>query len=365
MKKSPEVDKILELVCSLREQKRQWVHIAEVVNVEFRTKYTSEGVRMLYRRQQRALKQTTPAYDFASDVTQLVYENKKEPQDMTVNELLSGYKSVQDFRDKFSMGQSIAKVRINVDRPVAITAITDVHIGSPYTDYDSFERDISKIREHPHTFLLKGGDWADKFMVGFRDAAAPANQLQPATVQLLTVKRIMESLEGKIIAANGGNHDHMDTKKTGISTESLIHYDVEFPYLPEGGLVVLTVGDIEYNILWKHNYRGNSQISLFNAHRWLRELNRHADIAILEHTHNPGIEATERGSNSLGDSRTEINIRTGTYKLSDPFSERFFKTGMRGPETVVLFPDRRKVVPFHGKDAIEDAHTYMAGCDGD
>ena len=78
--------------------------------------------------------------------------------------------------------------------------------------------------------------------------------------------------------------------------------------------------------------------------------------------HNPAISMTEKGSDSLGDARTEIDIRTGTYKLDDKFSEEFFKTGVRGPETIVLFPDRKKMVPFHGREALADSQRYLDGC---
>ena len=90
---------------------------------------------------------------------------------------------------------------------------------------------------------------------------------------------------------------------------------------------------------------------------------RNADIAILEHIHNPAIQMTERGSDSLGDARTEIDIRTGTYKLDDKFSEQYFKTGVLGPETVVLFPDRKKMVAFHGREALADSQRYLDGCE--
>jgi len=356
-------DAAIDLVRRLRPQGASWKAIADELTRQEGESFTWQMVRRIWRSHAKG-RVIDPRAEYAGNVAEIIQQNKKRPEDLSVSEMLKGYTEAQKFREQFSIAQSIARVQIKTDRPIALVPITDVHLGSPYTAYDAVDRDLGLIRSHPHTLMLKGGDWCDKFMSGFRDAEAPAKQLQPATIQLLTVKKILREFADKIVAVNGGNHDQMDARKTGISTETLIHYDGDFPYLPEGGLVVLMVGEIEYNILWKHNYRGNSQINVFNAHRWLRMLNRNADIAILEHTHNPGIEATEKGSDSLGDARTEINIRTGSYKRNDAFSERYFKTGVIGPETVVLYPDRRKIVPFHGLDAIKDAQIYMAGVNG-
>ena len=59
--------------------------------------------------------------------------------------------------------------------------------------------------------------------------------------------------------------------------------------------------------------------------------------------------------------RTVVEIRTGSYKIGDKFSQQFFKEGRPGPQTVVLYPDRRKMVPIHGADALNDARTYLDG----
>jgi len=42
---------------------------------------------------------------------------------------------------------------------------------------------------------------------------------------------------------------------------------------------------------------------------------------------------------------------------------RFFKSGRRGPQTVILWPDKRKILAMHGADALNDAKTYLRGYD--
>ena len=366
MKHPPElVQRIVELRNEHYEKPSFWEIVVSAISIEFGKAMSPHAARALYRRSQ--VKQPTPVQtnaDYVQDVANVFYEDKRKPDDIPYDEILTRmFQTVKDDRAKLSIRQSIARVRIETDKPIAVAAITDPHIGSPYTDYVSFSSDITTIKDDPRLFMFKGGDWEDKFMGSFRDKGAPAGMLQPPEIQLLTTKKILRALKGKILAVNGGNHNEMDYRLTGISSDYLIHYEEDFPYLPNGGLVILTVGKIEYMILWKHNYRGNSQISPFNAHRWLRMLNRNADIAILEHIHNPAIQMTEKGSDSLGDARTEIDIRTGTYKLDDKFSEQYFKTGVLGPETVVLYPDRKKMVAFHGREALQDSQRYLDGCE--
>ena len=58
-----------------------------------------------------------------------------------------------------------------------------------------------------------------------------------------------------------------------------------------------------------------------------------------------------------------VNIRTGSYKIDDSFSMNYFKSGRIAPQTVVLFPNEKKIVPMHGRDAIKDAITYLRGYD--
>ena len=308
----------------------------------------------------RGEKPVNVAGDFMERVARVVHTNPRPKKNLSAMELLDGFIETAEFRKDFSIGYRHVKCTIKTDKPIAIACISDVHIGSPYTDYASFKEDLSQILTDDRIYMLKGGDWADKFQPSFRDKAAVVNQVHPAQVQLLTIEKIMDALDGRIVAALAGNHDEMDMKDTGLSSEFWIHRGREFPYLPNGGLVELTVGSQVYRILWFHNRKtGNSQLNIYNVFRWLRELDVTADIAILEHEHNPGVDS--HGVEDFDRKRTIVNIRTGTYKIGDSFSQKFYKDGRIGPQPVILFPDRRKIVPMHGAEGIWDARTYLNG----
>ena len=83
-----------------------------------------------------------------------------------------------------------------------------------------------------------------------------------------------------------------------------------------------------------------------------------ADIVVQEHEHSPGIESLEKGEY---DKKTVVNIRTGAYKINDGFSMDFYKSGRTAPQTIILFPDEKKILAMHGRDAIKDAITYLEG----
>lgn len=295
--------------------------------------------------------------------TEIVQESMRPGGLPGWRDCLAGFQKAKEFREDFSISYRHVKCRIKTDSPIALSAITDVHLGSPHTDYEAFEADISQIIDDPRFFVLKGGDWIDKFMPQFRDKSAPMGQLQPAQIQLVTVDQIMLALMGRIVAAVGGNHDPMDERQTGISSEYWIHRGKPFPYMSTGGLVELTVGDQPYRILWTHQYGvGHSRLNPHNVFRWLRDqLDATCDIYILEHHHDPSILTREIADFQK---RTVVEIRTGSYKIDDRYSQQFFKDGRRGPQTVVLWPDRHKITPMHGADAIEDARIYLNGLKG-
>lgn len=300
--------------------------------------------------------------EYLINVAAVIQENKKDVKELNWRDYVDGFDGAKRFRRdaKGDHGYRVVKSRIKTDQPIAVCFISDVHIGSPHTDYQGFLEDIALIESDPRIYVGKGGDWADK-MSGFRDATASVGQLHPEEVQLLAVESIMEGpLNGRIIAAIGGNHDRMDARKTGLSSEYWIHRGKPFPYMPTGGLVELTVGSETYRIVWTHQYgTGNSRLNPHNIFRWIRqELDTSGDIFVLEHHHDPSIMTREMQD---FEKRTVVEIRTGSYKIDDKFSQQFFKEGRHGPQTVILFPDRHKIVPCHGKEALSDAIVYLNG----
>lgn len=343
---------IVGRITQLKNSGESWENIRKQLSEDTGKDFTIDQLRSKFRLRGKSEKPTEPTIPLSM--------SEKSVDDITAKDFIEDFKRAQSFRQKFSIKELQIEKRIESDSPIALTFISDPHLGSPYTDYDSFWADIERVRNNDNLWCVKGGDFSDKFMAQFKDKSAPVNQLAPAQQQLLAVEKIMEYIEDKIVAAIGGNHDRMDEKQTGISTEYFIHRGKSFAYMPHGGLIKLTVGETEYKILIKHHYRFGSSLNLFNSHhRMLEVLAPDCDIVVQEHEHNPGIESIEKFE--FDQKRTVINIRTGTYKINDPYSLDYFKAGRIAPQTVILWPDRKKVLAMHGAEAISDALVYLDG----
>jgi len=365
-KYSPE---LIERLGDLYELKKvnvsYWKEISDILSKEFGLNITQCSAKSLHQRycipdhpqQSKPYKEQD---DFMGDAVDIIHRKKKTVQEITLPEILDGFIERQSFHDNFSIRQLTAEPAINTKKPIALTFLSDVHVGSPHTDYEGFLSDVEKIMSCERHYVALGGDLADNFSPNFKNKAAAVWQLEPPQIQLLTEEKIIEYLRGRIIAKIGGNHDKMIERDTGVSAQYFIMRNKPFPYLPEGGLIKLLIGDIEYKIIWKHHYRFNSSLNKFNTHhRMIEMLVPDADIAVTEHEHSPGIESTEVGEYDAR--RTQIGIRTGAYKLDDPYSMAYWKAGRIAPQTVILWPDKKKILALHGRDAIEDAQTYLKG----
>jgi hypothetical protein len=78
------------------------------------------------------------------------------------------------------------------------------------------------------------------------------------------------------------------------------------------------------------------------------------DIGISEHLHEPGLEVFEYRPGTKID---RVAICCGTYKQRDPYAEGLgYYGGGYGIPTVILFPDRRKILPFY---SLADAITVL------
>ncbi len=83
------------------------------------------------------------------------------------------------------------------------------------------------------------------------------------------------------------------------------------------------------------------------------------DIVVTEHEHNPGMESIEKFD--FDQRRTILNVRSGSYKGDDPYSMNYFKAGRSGPQTIVFWPNERRVLGMHGANSLNDAVTYLRG----
>lgn len=362
--------RIFELFKEVGDKREKWGEICEKVNKEFGTNYNRISCANVYKRYKGG--STAPdhllphdeapqeANGFLERVAEIIRTSKKTPKNPSTDYWCKWFKEAQGLRESVSDRELQATATIDSSEPIALSFLGDFHIGSPFTDYERLYGDVATIRATPNLYCCISGDRTDQFIPGFKDASAVVGQLTPPELQLDAVEAIMNEIGDSIVCAIGGNHDEMSRKKTGIDVERWIRRGKKFSYMPHGGLLTLTVGKETYKILWKHTYRFQSSLNLFNsAHRMLELLEPTADLVVQEHLHNPGMESIERGTGP--GKHTVISIRTGAYKTTDGYSMNFFKEGIPAPQTVILYPDRHKVVGMHGTESMRDAVVYLKG----
>lgn len=365
------VKRVFELEKKRRGDAEIWPEIATIINKEFGSGYNRTTIANLFRRYRRGDTAPDPilppdatdkdASTFLERVAEIVRTSKKVPKNPSTSIWCKWFREAQGIRDSVSDRELQSSATIDANKPIGLSFLGDWHIGSPHTDYERLYGDIEFIKANPRLYCCISGDRTDMFVPGFKDAAAVTHQLLPGDLQLDAMEAILKELGDSIVAAIGGNHDNMARKKTGIDTERWVRRGMKFSYMPHGGLLTLTVGRETYKILWKHHYRFNSAMNQFNSHhRMLELLEPTADLVVTEHEHNPGMESIEKGSGAA--SRTVINIRTGAYKVDDGYSMDYFKAGVPAPQTVILYPDRHKIVALHGTESMRDAGIYLKAC---
>ena len=344
-------DCVIKLLHTLRQDNSlSWQDIANQVNDDLDVSLSAEGARMAYRNNPLP----------GTGESEIIYSDTQFPVEGNFDEIAAELDRVKEERKKYDYKQHQCHVTIKTKEPIALSFISDAHIGSPYTNYEALRKDIALIRDDPRFYVGLGGDIIDNFQPGFKDATAPMKQLTTTQIQLIALEALMKELDGKIVAAITGNHDTMEQRRTGRDSQYFIRRNQPFPNLLHGGLVNLTVGKITYKIIWKHKYRFTSSLNIFNSLRqMINMLEPDADMGVQEHEHNPGILSCEVGEYSS--KKTQIQMRTGAYKADDDFSMDQFKEGCRGPQTVILWPDKKKKMALHGDCALEDAQTFLNG----
>lgn len=258
------------------------------------------------------------------------------------------------------------EVHLTVDtiEPLILLFFCDPHIGSPYVDYDEFERQLELAKGTDNVKIIYGNDANDNFGPGFKDKQAIfTSVLQPQQQQIATqhIIKELDELE-KLLIYMPGNHDAFARKDSPYDLDYFIHQGRKnYVYMRDGGLVWLTVGGEKYSLLMRHKYGGNSGRDKLASNKFMMErLYPLAEITLQGDKHDPAMAVEYRYEHDLADQK--IHMRGGTFKtLGDGYSRTGWKDGILGIPALVLFPDKHKKVPFTGPDAFEDAISYRNG----
>ena len=257
------------------------------------------------------------------------------------------------------IAQNEITARIKTERPVAVAFMGDLHIGNENTDYKRILEDVNAMREAEGLYVVLMGDLIDNYI-----SNSFTSGLWEALVNLQLQKRLAEDLfswlKGSILANVIGNHEGRSYKADAFEFQAYLSEKYDVPYLRHGGMIRLVVGGgggpgVEYKIAIRHKYRFNSSFNLTHTVKRLFEHFGVFDVSVVAHGHVPAIEET------IKHGEYRIFIRTGTYKVTDYYTEEsgFYGAAVAVP-TVVFFPDRKKMLPFRD---FRDALSFLQHCE--
>jgi hypothetical protein len=234
-----------------------------------------------------------------------------EPDGLSVLDgMISQQREVEDEID----ARYSAEIVIPDDRPVALVPFGDLHLGNKYTDYKQLREDTEIVQTTDGMYGIGTGDYHDNW-IGFlrhlqREMPIPFNK------ELALLDWWFESLEGKLLAVVGGNHDVGRTKKlAGIDHIKRMLRGAQLLYDPDVICFTLKLGEASWRFKVRHSWPGHSQ---FNDTHGIEKDPKFGDgafdVGIGSHTHRGTLF---RDFNFHGKKR--LAVLTGTYKMDDRF----------------------------------------------
>ncbi len=237
----------------------------------------------------------------------------------------------------------------DVDGPVAVAFISDVHAGAGGVDYQRFRSDLETVQNTEGLYAIFNGDALENTKTHSKSStalytAAFANPRE----QLEYIRRRFAICQNKWVAILSGNHDAFDYRTAGIDRLAGVASELGVPYGTEAGATITAVvGTQRYALVVKHDHAGKSRLNTTNSQRrlfdeWAWADGIDADVVALAHLHEPDLHTTMRRG------RDVVYLRSGTYKIRDDWAESKGYRPCYGVPVVILNPDTRKIVAFHG-----------------
>ena len=210
---------------------------------------------------------------------------------------------------------------LTVDPPFALAFISDLHFGSPYTDYKGARRDAQIIADTPGMYAGFGGDGVDNWIVG------KLKELQRA--QAMNFDREwrlffdwLETLGPNLLYVVSGNHENWTHAVAGFDRVQEALDGTKVLYHPQQIIFTLRVGDEHKQIVkvrhkWPFGSVFNSTHSIEVG--WERG-GDDFDIGLAGHVHT-GTYFREFSRHN----RPRMAVQIGTYKINDKFGDQLGK----------------------------------------
>ncbi len=234
-------------------------------------------------------------------------------------------------------------VEIQDDRPIGLVGTGDWHVGHESVDYARLRDTLIRAANTDGVFFLGTGDYFDNYKAGSgRVSNGLYNSAMPSPeFQQLAAQYLLDLCADKMIGMVAGCHLDWTFQASGTHVVDELAASIGAISMRHGGMINLNVGNEEYRILLRHKFGGTTH---YAARKAFDEYPvEEMDIVFLGHYHfNELIEFSRR-------SRDRIFLRTGGWKEDDEYGQKIggYK-GDPGMPLVILYPNERKMVPFHG-----------------
>jgi len=281
--------------------------------------------------------------------------------DVNWRELIKAAEQLRKFRDSPFTEQHIApEIHLNVDKPIAVCFSADWHLGSGATDHTAWKKDIEYLLDTDGLYYAVLGDESDN-VLSFKTLSMVMEQVLPVDLQVKTIEGVTMELvaKNKLLFTTWSNHrDEFDERLIGRSMLEHLRQQQGVPHLAGMGVVRLYVGQQMYTILATHKARYNSYIHALHGAKRLYQIVFPGDVVAVAHTHQPGHEEYNHYELArkigLPFGGTSWLVACSSYKSEDRFSQRYFGFTPLMLETVVFWPNERKMECYSSaKQAID------------
>lgn len=253
--------------------------------------------------------------------------------------------SMQQFRHRAESSQDEANIAFDVDHPICVICLSDLHVGSWATDHDLLESVTDEILSTPHLYIALLGD-IQQMAIKMRSVMEVADNLLPPEYQNLYVESWLNDIAHRVLFSTWGNHDvSRGEDQSGYSRLADL---MKRRTIYHGGIghVNITVGGETYRIAASHRFRGYSIYNpLHGQMRYLKMVAFDREIAMAGDSHEPGFIVFTHGP------QTKLAINTGSIQSSG-YGRRYFSL-IHHPifPCFEIYPDRHIFVPYWSIEA--------------
>jgi len=254
----------------------------------------------------------------------------------------------QSYRPVFNR----ATRRIITDKPIFLSFIADLHLGSPYAQYQAFVATTDLLLGDNRFYTSVVGPDLETAFAWFRSADAVLNQVLAPWLQIELFRQWLDEMLPRCTSICGDNHTD-ERLERHLGDIGLVWRD-DIPYFRTWGILTVEVGPeggpfAEYEIVLAHKYKGHSIYhDLQPALRMMRDIYPIADVYCTAHTHTPFHMDGVFYAEARPLKPRQHFIVTGTFKTGpEPYSMRNFGGGgILGIPTLALWPREYKLQYF-------------------